>query len=183
MDRQNTTQTLIIPPFAMLTEASYARVEVRAVPCNRCEHHEWRLSKWQRGKGWSVDIQCVECGVSGGQPFPKNEHPQWESYPVFDKTHSDRWGAERVEAYLQQREEKRALMSADYAQWRATSPEWADMRKRVMARANKRCEACLDHSATEVHHLTYDFGWLPPAYLLVAICRTCHSRMSAPGDA
>jgi hypothetical protein len=174
---------LIVPPSAKLTDAAFARVEARASgPCPTCEAHEWWLSKWQRGQGWCVDIQCVTCGTSGGQPFPKNEHPHWQTYPEFDRTRNDRWHAERREASRVQREAANAQWQADYSEWLATSPEWARMRKLVMKRANGLCEACLERPAIEVHHQNYDLGKLPPAYYLVAVCRACHERMSTPGD-
>ena len=183
MDKSAESGTLIVPPSASLMAAAYSRVEARAsAPCRTCETHEWRLSKWQRGKGWCVDIQCVTCGTSGGQPFPKNEHPHWQTYPEFDKAQNERWHAERSEARMLEREAESAQRSVEYAEWIATSPEWAAMRKRVMARAGARCEACLERPATDVHHRTYNLGKLPPAYLLVALCQTCHDRMHAPGD-
>jgi len=183
MDESAASATLIVPPSANLTDAAYARVEARAgIPCRTCETHQWRLSKWLRGSGWSVDIQCVTCGLSGGQPFPKNEHPNWQGYPIFDKTQNDRWHAERIEARRLEHEAESAQRSIEYADWIATSPEWAQMRERVMKRAKGLCQACLERAATEVHHQTYDLGKLPPAYYLVAVCRACHERFGTPGD-
>jgi hypothetical protein len=48
-----------------------------------------------------------------------------------------------------------------------------------MERAGGACEACLDAPAQQVHHLTYDFGKLPPAWELRAVCRGCHERLHA----
>jgi len=175
--------TLIVPDSANLTVAAYSRVEARAcVPCRTCETHQWRLSKWQRGQGWSVDIQCVTCGLSGGQPFPKIEHPNWQSYPELDRSQNERWRADQTAAHRLRRELESEQRSVEYAEWIATSPDWARMRKLVMKRANGLCEACLERSATEVHHTTYALGKLPPAYLLAALCETCHDRMHTPGD-
>ena len=48
-----------------------------------------------------------------------------------------------------------------------------------MARADNLCEACLARPASDVHHLTYDLGRLPPAWELRAVCRACHDRLHA----
>lgn len=176
------SEHLIIPESARLTREALARVASRAVQCDRCERREWRLCKWQKGNGWSIDIQCVECGISGKQPFPKAEHPRWAGYPEFDKTHSERWKKAWMAAFWKDREEQSAALSAEYAEWLATSPEWAAMHRRIMDRASGYCEACLERPATQVHHLSYDLGWLPPAYLLIAICRPCHTRLSVPDE-
>jgi hypothetical protein len=176
-------QTLMIPQSAKLTQASFDRVRAKAdAPCRSCDTHLWRLSKWQRGNGWSVDIQCVECGLSGQQPFPKSEHPNWETYPEFNKTQHESWKAAKLEDYYREKQERRAQRSAEYGEWLETSPEWRDMRRRVISRAKALCEACLERRATTVHHQTYELGRLPPAYYLVALCETCHDRMHAPGD-
>ena len=52
--------------------------------------------------------------------------------------------------------------------------EWRTARALVLKRANGICEACLIREATEVHHETYDYGRLPPLYMLKAICKECH---------
>ena len=64
-----------------------------------------------------------------------------------------------------------------YHQWLLGSPEWADLRQRVLERANYLCEACLLNGTDDVHHLTYDLGLLPPAWELRAVCRECHERL------
>ena len=133
--------TLKIPSSANLAASALERVRGRAAgPCKTCEAEDWLLTKWQRGTGYSVDIQCLSCGRSGGQPFQRNEHPNWESYPEFDRTVQDRWDTTQSEKYKKQREER----SAGYETWLRISPEWAELRSRVIARANGRCEACME---------------------------------------
>jgi 5-methylcytosine-specific restriction endonuclease McrA len=56
------------------------------------------------------------------------------------------------------------------------SPEWAERRRRVLARAEGRCERCGHERATQVHHLTYrrvGAEWLKD---LLAICNACHEH-------
>ena len=179
MEQGEPFDPLILPATANLSPAALERVRSQSNgPCATCKNHRWRLSKWQRGNGRAVDIQCVECGRSGRQPFPKGEHPNWQDYPLYDRDLPKQWDAACSESYRRKKEAR----SADYSEWLATSPAWAAVRKRVLARANNICEACLECKATVVHHCSYANGKLPPAWLLAAVCKTCHDRLHTPGD-
>ena len=57
------------------------------------------------------------------------------------------------------------------------SPEWRELRSRVLKRAAFVCEACLIQHATDVHHLRYGLNCLPPAWDLRAVCRGCHEAL------
>ena len=150
------------------------RVQIRmAEDCKTCGERRWLLTKWQKGNGWAVDIQCQVCGRSGRQPFPKADHPNWQNYPEFDKTLAEIWD----DCRRQEREQERGRRSQEYWDWLKTSGEWAELRLLIMGRANERCEACLKKRAVEVHHTTYEFGRLPPAFYLRAVCKSCHDRL------
>ena len=73
------------------------------------------------------------------------------------KTEEDRiWKAEHEE-YLQ-------------------SDKWKEIRLRVFERDNYICQACLDHPAQEVHHLTY-INWKNELMTdLLSVCRDCHTN-------
>jgi 5-methylcytosine-specific restriction endonuclease McrA len=62
------------------------------------------------------------------------------------------------------------------------TPEWRVMRLRVLKRAQNLCESCLEAAATEVHHVTYENGLMPPAWLLRAVCTLCHDRLHKPDE-
>lgn len=174
---------LVIPPDANLSDGARQRVEESANKlCGTCKTRRWRLTKRQFSGGWHVWIQCVECGNTSGQAFPKREHPRWPDYPEFDREQYDNWHREKSERESVERHDLYQIRSAEYAEWIATSPQWKEMRKRVLARAKNLCEACLDKPAEDVHHRTYDLGKLPPAYLLVALCHPCHERFHTTGD-
>ncbi len=72
--------------------------------------------------------------------------------------------------------------SREYSRWHLRSPDWARLRRLVLERARYTCEACLVEPTSLVHHATYEAGRLPPAYLLLALCRTCHGRVHNPAD-
>jgi len=57
------------------------------------------------------------------------------------------------------------------------SPEWAEVRKRVLAKARGDCQYCRADFAVEVHHLTYlNVGhecWGD----VLAVCLACHRML------
>ena len=179
---QPETLPVEMPPGVALGPAALERLYERSKPCRDCRAAKWRLCKWERAHGYVVELHCQGCGRAGGRPFPKNEHPGWMNYPEPDLSIKKIWDAEQREAADQILKEAREAQRADYSEWLNSSLEWKKLRKRVLLRARNLCEACLEAQASEVHHLTYDLGLLPPAFYLVAICRPCHERMKKPGD-
>lgn len=58
------------------------------------------------------------------------------------------------------------------------SPEWRARRASVLKRDGGMCQACLERQAGEVHHLTYDHVFNEPLFDLVAVCKSCHDRLT-----
>lgn len=54
------------------------------------------------------------------------------------------------------------------------SDKWKKIRAEVMKRDSYLCRYCAK-PATEVHHVTYEFGWEVACYCK-ALCRECHER-------
>ncbi len=80
-------------------------------------------------------------------------------------------------------------VSASRQKWREAyeeyldSPHWEDTRRRVLQRADWKCEACGARAADQVHHMRYPRNCFPGSeewkrqqklFDLRAICRTCH---------
>lgn len=174
--------TLIVSPSANLSEAVMDGLQALAnKPCAECKAQKWELTKRETTTGWQRRLQCMKCGVGIGPAFAQREHPNWQDYPAFDLDRNRRWNAERKNLTKAVAEAHSAQWWADYDRF-LTTPEWFAMRERVMKRANHWCEACLEQTAKEVHHLSYSYGFLPPAYFLVAVCQNCHSRIHTEGD-
>jgi hypothetical protein len=120
-----------------------------------------------------IRLQCQTCGWSFGSAFPHADHPDWRIYPLRDDAIIEAREAE----YKRTREAVRAAAAADRDQWRTLydaflqTPEWRALREKVMMCAGRLCESCLSAPAEDVHHTTYDFGPLAPAYTLRAVCR------------
>lgn len=61
------------------------------------------------------------------------------------------------------------------------SAEWAARRAAVMARDRWRCKARLmncQERATQVHHLTYRHWKNEPLFDLIAVCESCHKKIT-----
>lgn len=138
-----------------------------------------------------VGLQCVGCGGTIGGALKRDQHPDFLELPAWDEDLPRDYAARRQEeaqaALASVRSgfsrEARAAQRREYSDWLLRSPDWRELRARVMARARHRCEACLEAPAAEVHHATYELGRLPPAWLLRAVCVSCHRRIHAAGDA
>lgn len=176
-------ETLIVARNANLSETVHQHLRREADKrCGTCKNQRWRLTKRQVSMGWQIWLQCVECGNTTAQAFARKGHPNWQDYPLFDAEQYDNWNRARADEAAIHRADQYELQRAEYAEWTATSPQWKAMRKRVMVRANHTCEACLERPASDVHHQSYDFGKLPPAYYLVAFCHLCHERLHTEGN-
>ena len=128
----------------------------------------------------TIHLQCRTCGRSIGGSLPRKEFYFWQDYPDWDADLPERyWKQDRAAAseYAQARQQAWAERRAAYEAWLAESPEWITLRDLVLGRAGDVCEACLLNRATQVHHLTYSYGKVPPAWELKAVCRDCHAKL------
>jgi 5-methylcytosine-specific restriction endonuclease McrA len=75
-------------------------------------------------------------------------------------------------ARMQESEERRRQYH-EYLQ----SPEWRELRERVLERDNHLCQGCLLANAAVVHHLTYDNIMAEFLFELISLCDRCHDRI------
>lgn len=132
----------------------------------------------------TVHLQCQNCGRSMAGPLKRDQFYHWQDFPLWEeeiRTRHNETSREKaagsLERWKAEVESKAAQRRDEYRRWLLTSPHWADLRMRVMVRARRACEACLSAAATDVHHVTYRLGRLPPAWELRAVCRNCHDRL------
>lgn len=175
------------------TDVGHDRLRIALGVACACGGDRARLTKRLVGSGYSVHLQCETCGTSTSGGLKRAEFQDWETFPEFDdQKRQDYWAARDEEsrrALAQRRAdalrhtsdgiEARHARRREYADWCRTAPEWAAMRQRVLQRAGFICEACLTAPAVTAHHLTYEYGKLPPAWLLKAVCEGCHRRFHA----
>ena len=139
------------------------------------------------GGNETLHMQCTTCGRSISGSLTKRECFEFSAIDKWDDVLPEVWRRridaeftalqEAHRARLTYLEETRETRRERYSEWLRTSQEWRAIRSRVMRRANFVCECCLETEARDVHHETYELGVLPPAWLLRAVCRTCHESL------
>lgn len=133
-----------------------------------------------------VELQCDGCGRSLSGAIAKtmfsfgwkNLAP-WNEQLCRQREMEEEIERKRFRTDLENAAYERDREREDYLRWCQTSPEWHALSAKVMWRSRGWCEACLEQKATTVHHLTYRYGKLPPAWELRAVCRPCHDRLHA----
>ena len=170
-----------------MTEAQRVRVCDTLSKGTYCGGTAMTLCKRKVAGHWVVNLQCLTCGSTHSSgAMPRDQHFQWDTYPEWDSSLPELY-RDNAQAGLDERrrvmqaefQRKRAAQSADYGAWLRASPEWKDLRVRVIRHHRGVCQACLLAPATQVHHKTYDFGRLPPAFELQPVCAACHERLHA----
>lgn len=87
--------------------------------------------------------------------------------------------AKQVPAYTVSEQETLRLRQLPYQEYLKTD-HWDFMRKKVLARANYRCQLCnarAKETLLHVHHRNYEeLGRAAEFYDLIALCASCHSK-------
>ena len=135
----------------------------------------------------AVALQCCTCGTQI-KNLAKKDSPPLDKLALFDANRSEEWrktvNARRSwerEIRAQIEEEKAAERSPDWwDEYNAflLTDEWKQIRLRVLSRSGPLCESCRVARPVQVHHLTYDYGFAPPLFCLVAVCVACHDRIT-----
>jgi hypothetical protein len=192
-------------PYDGIAEEAWTRINATLSAGCYCHHDQERSATLRRrmgSGGMSVYLQCEACGEALGPAFARRHFTDWQALPMWDDTlqplHEAAAAADNAEhraqrraradlalAGFQQHDEARLAelrqRQADYRTWCRSSPEWAAIHERVMWRSRGWCEACLVEKAGTVHHLTYKFGVLPPAWPCVPFAMTVCIPMVTTG--
>jgi hypothetical protein len=185
---------LLSTPMPRMESAMRVRVTAlltEGCDCNPLEVATATLKRRIIGGNVTVSLQCDACGRALGSAMSRKAHFNFQDYPPWDAALHEAY-SELQRAYYENIRKQResqfptfpdyAERSAEYAEWCRTSPEWAETVKKIAWRSRGHCEACLSAPSEVVHHLTYEFGKLPPAWHLKAVCRRCHERMHSADD-
>lgn len=122
-----------------------------------------------------IVYQCLKCGRSASNPLAKSAVPGWKNLPMWDPSRAATYDRERHSDHLKAKQENRSEFFKQHDEYLKT-PEWQKRRALVLTRANNTCEGCMEATATEVHHLTYENWQAEFLWELVAICHDCHER-------
>lgn len=152
-----------------------------------CNHPDSIPAKFQISDGRTqVKLLCRTCNKLYGFFLPQDKYDIGKVY-ALDKVKYDEYHkllSEKVtELYAQSQvvqgrynKRKRNEMTEEYHQYLNTA-EWHYKKEQVMKRDNNLCQACLEHKATAVHHLTYKHVYNEPLFDLVAVCEHCHKKI------
>ena len=160
-----------------------------------CPHESTELrQRVNRGGAVMFGHQCLHCGRVDGKWVKRADIQRPQDLPIWDRVLEERMVASWADAERARRAGEAYSRSTRwwqvYRQFLA-SPEWAEMRRRVLERAGHVCEACLLVRAAQVHHTAYPkrppelegTAWTPPTlddfanqplFELRAICHACH---------
>lgn len=158
-----------------------ARSEARSKAYARfeCEHENTHLCRNQvKGGSWQLFEQCENCGERVGNAMSQ-VGVDLSTVPYFDESIATEYRKRRESelASIDKRFDDQAWFLA-YSEYLKT-PQWRDIRARVLKRANNLCEGCRAAPATQAHHLTYEHVGREFLFELVALCDACHERIHA----
>ena len=183
-------------PWPPLTAEGLERVEKTLLfGCRSCNYQSETATLRQRtisNGNIRVDLQCDNCFTSVSQAMALHTHPAYQTYAEWDQFSRDAWIVQEQARWIEARRERDDLIreegikapaalnkrQQEYGSW-LNDVAWRQLAERVKERAGFTCEACLNAPAVAVHHVTYTLGVMPPAWLLRAVCRTCHRQFHA----
>jgi hypothetical protein len=159
-----------------------------------CEH-TWRYVKRTLSDGrCQFGKQCTDCGTwqclkkavvlaEVGDESALVEYEEAIRDAHFERRVAEgrtRWEQEQQDRWLERQQQRRDWLTEHDAYLR--TPQWRELRSRVLERAQHVCEGCGMHRATQVHHKTYDNWRAEFLFELVAVCTECHNRIHAKGQ-
>jgi 5-methylcytosine-specific restriction endonuclease McrA len=128
------------------------------------------------------DISCIECNkllivksrsqLQYYRPQKKRQH----YYTCEDcfKEGTEKRSAKRQEQYNKQENYVQYLKHLPYSIY-LESEHWKNLRKRMLRRANYRCQVCNTGKILNVHHRTYKNIGEEDYEDLIVLCETCHT--------
>lgn len=124
--------------------------------------------------------QCSSCGLKIRGPISK-KGLEINLLPTFNEALSRSINDEIYKEYFVIQAElgdiKKSVFFEKYNQY-LNGNTWKDKRHRVLKRDDYLCQACLRNNATEVHHKTYKHVFNEPLFELVAVCKSCHEKIT-----
>lgn len=140
-----------------------------------CTQH-CRLVRKQEGNRRLLGYQCERCG--DWEQIKRATLPKdYDDLPEHSAELRSSWCVKQ-KALVDDAEAAAAQKWKDDYERYLQTPKWKAKRDLVMRRACGICEACLEASATEVHHTTYRHVGNEPLFELRAVCGDCHESIT-----
>lgn len=163
--------------FTKLVEQAANIAAMNATPAE-CQHEKTEVRERQiRGGSVQQIRQCMRCGESVGTPVKQLGRAK----PFDEELRSDYRTMQQTLRDDARRKESNAWWARYHDH--INSDDWRQMREKVLRRDGYVCRGCLEAKATEVHHVSYANFGAEFAFELLALCRPCHKRYHADGDA
>ena len=151
---------------------------VESIP--ECTHPYIELRKKTCRNGtFQVRRQCPECGFAEGKVL-SSTGINASALPELDEEEKARYISERIERRSQAYDDAKMRSRAEWFKGYniyLDSAEWKDRRALVLRRDRYICQGCLNASATQVHHLTYENVGEELFFQLISLCGPCHDRI------
>jgi hypothetical protein len=147
-----------------------------------CSHERKEVRNWIfKGGSDHFYFQCLLCGEKVGQGIPRGtvKADVASEDPSIAKIYQANHRKSLDDIYQRHLKIQQTNDTRFSEKYRAhlESPAWIAKRTKVMQRARKICEGCLEERAEHVHHMTYDNLGNEFLFELVAVCMTCHARL------
>lgn len=156
------------------------------------EHCEIRYSIASNGVRQFRE-QCIACGelsqflkhsdprvMAIGLPIPIDESLREAHQQAISLEVQRRYAVQNdldTQERLRERDEEETRWWAQYNAY-LESDDWQARRRMVLERDKYLCQACLRERASQAHHLTYRHVFEEPLFDLIAVCETCHRRIT-----
>jgi hypothetical protein len=138
--------------------------------------------------------QCLTCGRECGRAKKTSaEVSRLVERTLFDETIQPRYREWRKVQYQEQRaavrEQRAAVQEQDSREWHERydayrqTATWQNVRRKVLERDARLCQACRNAEATQVHHLTYERVFNEALFDLVSVCQKCHETIHGENKA
>ena len=144
-----------------------------------CKHSETKISRVTLANhSFQIRQVCQLCGGRVGLAVKKSEAPA--NCPDDDGSKEREFLSAREAALheiYQRHIQKQKAAGTGYQEKYAIhlrSETWASKRALVLKRSGGMCEGCLQESANQIHHLTYQHVFNELLFELVALCDSCH---------
>lgn len=144
-----------------------------------CEHlHQERRIRTHSNGTTHLVLQCQTCGIPTRSLKKVELGGQAESaIPAFNPQIETDFARVRSAKSKAVRDVETQEFFDWYGEYLKT-PAWRAKRQLVLQRAKGVCEGCAAQKATQVHHTTYAHVGDEFLWELIAICDTCHERVT-----
>lgn len=125
-----------------------------------------------------LDLRCIDCNAfkiatSRSDAQSDLARPNRYRCEPYDRAERDRKQREQWAKWKRDGERKEELRWMPYKDYLGTD-EWSERRKKVIRRAEFKCQVCAAGGRLHVHHRTYIRRGVERIEDMIALCAECH---------